>query len=231
MKDRVDKGADKAVMANGSISHPFSGRIVKQTRHGGIAYDPARNTYTKFFTPSAVGRIKHLLKLRKYPGLNFVAIATKLRSLGIGVPEIVSANKFSVTTKALSGRSLFRELLSTNETDVDRYLEGYSSALARTLHAGIFFGDAHFRNYMVCAGTIYALDLDNYRDNLLSPWLARRMRTKLLLDRLPIYTHKLHRKARKSQSAQIIQAVERLVRPEEISRRVQAHLAFLESTK
>lgn len=211
-----------------STTHPDESNrfvIIKQNSRGRIEFDQTRGMYTKFFSPRPLDLVKCWLGMRRYPGLQFARMAKQLHQLGIGVPEVVAADRFSVSTKALPGRSLMAELLTDNEENLSRYLTMYANLLATTLKAGIFFGDAHFRNYLVCSGQLYALDLDNYRIDRL-PLLSRRRRIRQMMERqLPAHAAKLQRRALKTGKAAVIDAVRRQATATMMSRLLEDRLA------
>lgn len=218
------QGAETTGARSTSLPGPPHRVLIKRTRRVMVEYDPLEKTYIKHFYPSLPDRVKYLVGLREYPGLNFRRIATRLHLLGVAVPQVVEASRFSVSTKALEGRSLMEALLTDQEDDLLRLMTLYADILAATFQAGIFFGDAHFRNYMVCAGRLYALDLDNYRCDFLSGWLARRMMRPVLRKQLPLYVAKLHRRALKTQKPEVIGAVNRCVRAESIDQLLETRL-------
>jgi len=205
--------------------------LIKHTRRVRVEHDQQENTYTKYFYPSSSDRAKYLLGLREYPGLNFRRIAARLRHLDVAVPEVLAASRFSVSTQALDGCSLMEKMLTDNEEDLLRYTKMYSDLLATIFDAGIFFGDAHFRNYIVCSGRLYALDLDNYRGNFLSEWWTRRMALPTLKKQLPVYVEKLRRRALKTRNPAIVTAVSRHVSVKSIHRLLEARLETLRTIR
>jgi len=205
--------------------------LIKHTRSVRVEHDQWENTYTKYFYPSVSDRTKYLLGFRDYPGLNFLRMAARLRHLDVAVPEVLAASRFSVSTRALDGRSLMESMLTENEEDLSRYTKLYSDLLATIFDAGILFGDAHFRNYIVCSGRLYALDLDNYRDDFLSAWRARRTALPMLKKQLPVYVEKLRRRALKTRNPAIVTAVSRHVSVKSIHRLLQARLETLRTIR
>lgn len=126
-------------------------------KRSSVFYDEIKKEYTKTFNPKFKARLKYFLKLRKYPGLNFLHISKTLNSLGIKTPTITKVSKYSITTKELNGISL-EHLLN------DKNIEKKFITLIITLFRNkIYSGDLAPDNFIVVNNEIYALDLEDYK--------------------------------------------------------------------
>ncbi len=135
--------------------------IIVDHKRTKVFYDNKREVYVKKFYPKLEMRLKYALGLRKYPGKNFEHIANILNNLGIKTPEIEKVGKYDITTKKIEGE-LLSEYLLKDKSIVKEFLD----LIAKILKNGIYFGDFNTNNFIVSKGTIYALDLEDYRKEI-----------------------------------------------------------------
>lgn len=155
--------------------------IIVDHRRTKVFYDNKRELYVKKFYPRLEMRLKYSLGLRRYPGKNFHYISDTLNSLGIKTPEIERVGKYEIVTKKVSGEPLSKHLLR------DRSLvKEFLDLIVKVLENGIYFGDFNTNNFIVSKGSIYALDLEDYRKELFfnrtNDEALRRLRTTLYND-------------------------------------------------
>ncbi|GLI55158.1 hypothetical protein PM10SUCC1_06730 [Propionigenium maris DSM 9537] len=155
--------------------------IIVDHKRTKVFYDNKRKLYVKKFYPRLEMRLKYALGLRRYPGTNFHYISDTLNSLGIKTPEIERVGKYEVVTKKISGEPLSEHLLR------DRSLvKEFLDLIVKVLENGIYFGDFNTNNFIVNEGSIYALDLEDYRKELFfnrtTDEALRRLRTTLYND-------------------------------------------------
>lgn len=125
-------------------------------------HDPDENIYIKEFHPKLSFRLKFFLRLRKYPGKNFQYIADKLNDINIKTPKIIEASNYKVVTKEIDGE-LLKDAIKKDHSLVKPYLD----LIAKVIENNIYFGDFNTGNFIVKSGRIYALDLEDYRKELL----------------------------------------------------------------
>lgn len=159
----------------------FKMDVIVDHKRTKVFYDNKKEVYVKKFYPRLEMRLKYALGLRKYPGKNFQHIANTLNNLGIKTPEIEKVGKYEIVTKKISGEPLSEHLLR------DRSLvKDFLDLIVKVLENGIYFGDFNTNNFIVSAGSIYALDLEDYRKefffNRTTDEALRRLRTTLYSD-------------------------------------------------
>jgi len=135
--------------------------IIVDHRRTKVFYDKEKNTYIKKLYPRLEMRLKYELGLRKYPGKNFQYIANILNDLGIKTPIIERVGKYEIVTKKVEGE-LLSEYLLKDRSIVKEFLD----LIVKVLENGIYFGDFNTDNFIVNNGSIYALDLEDYRKEL-----------------------------------------------------------------
>jgi hypothetical protein len=151
------------MQASKNNTTPGPGSIVKSSLRAIVTYDPEELTFTKTFKPTRFQRLKYWIHLQQYPGLNYRDIAKILDRMHVLRPTIVSCSFYNVSTKKVSGVSLYQAIRCGDKSVVESLLAEYSSVVARIISAGLYFTDFHFRNFIAHKNQIYALDLDNYR--------------------------------------------------------------------
>jgi hypothetical protein len=195
---------------------------VESKPSGEVYYNNVLKIYGKTFTPGLTTRLKHLSRLSPYPGEHFAQIATRLKDAGVKIPAIPSASRYSVETLEVSGENLLARLLQTDPKESNFWLDRYTTAIAKTLQAGIFFADFHFRNYLVRDHDLSALDLDNYRDDMFSGWRIRRLIAQLDRQTVPFFTGKLIRRAERSADTACADRVRSAVSSEKICTQIKS---------
>jgi len=125
-------------------------------------HDPNKKIYIKEFHPKFSFRLKYLLHFRKYPGKNFQYIAEKLNDINIKTPKIIEASNYKVVTKEIDG-----ELLKDSIENDKSLIKPYLDLIVKIIENNIYFGDFNTGNFIVKAGNIYALDLEDYRKEFL----------------------------------------------------------------
>lgn len=133
---------------------------VKNHKRSIVYYNSVKDTFVKLFFPKFSKKIKYFFQLRKYPGHNFKYINDELNKIGILTAEIVSYDKYSVTTKNLHGPTMEKFI----KDDLDHPLvEEFIKIAVKILKSGFYNGDFAFRNFIIKGNKIYAIDLEDYR--------------------------------------------------------------------
>jgi hypothetical protein len=136
-----------------------------------------------------------------------------------------------VKTLNVSSEYLLAGLVQPKPNETDFWLDRYTTAIAKTLQAGIFFADFHFRNYLVRDHDLYALDLDNYRDDMFSGWRIRRLIAQLDRQTVPFFTGKLIRRAERSADTACADRVRSAVSSEKICAQIRSKTCPRRSAK
>jgi len=136
--------------------------IIVNHKRTTVMHDPNKKIYIKEFHPKFSFRLKYLLHFRKYPGNNFKYIAEKLNYIDIKTPRIIEASNYKVVTEEIEGE-LLRDYLKKDKTIIKSYLD----LIVKVLENNIYFGDFNTGNFIVKSGKIYALDLEDYRKEIL----------------------------------------------------------------
>jgi hypothetical protein len=205
--------------------------LVKSKPSGEVYYNDVLKVYEKTFTPTLTDRLKYLSGLSPYPGEHFAHIAKRLQTVGVITPTIISTSRYSVKTLDVGGEDLLTKLLQADPNEIDFWLDQYTTAIAKTLQAGIFFADFHFRNYLVRDHDLYALDLDNYRDDMFSGWRIRRLIAQLDRQTVPFFTGKLIRRAERSADTACADRVRSAVSSEKICAQIRSKICPRRSAK
>ena len=133
---------------------------VKNHKRSIVYYNSVKDTFVKLFFPKVSKKIKYFFQLRKYPGHNFKYINDELNKIGILTAEIVSYDKYSVTTKNLHGSTLDKFI----KDDLNHPLvKEFIKIAVKILKSGFYNGDFAFKNFIVKDNKIYAIDLEDYR--------------------------------------------------------------------
>lgn len=138
-------------------------------KYSSVYYDEKKDEYVKFFMPKFSKKVKYYLGFRKFPAYNFKYISDELNKIGIKTAEITKCSKYSISTKNIKGLSL-GEYLEINKNNKEK-IENITSSLIDTIYKIIsnnfFFGDFSYNNFLVKNDEIYAIDLEDYRKNLI----------------------------------------------------------------
>jgi RIO-like serine/threonine protein kinase len=126
-----------------------------------VFFDNKKNEYIKIFNPKPKSRLKFFLGFRKYPGENFKYISEVLKKLGINVPKIKFASKYTVVTENIEGE-LLSEYIKKDSTIIIKFLD----LIVKVLNNNIYFGDFNTTNFIIKNEEIYALDLEDYRKEI-----------------------------------------------------------------
>ena len=161
-------------------------KIIVDTEKSKVIYDEEKSSYIKYFYPEKNKKIKFLLKLRKYPGENCKYISEIFLKNNIKVAEIIKYTKYSLETKEVKGDNLTDELIKADDFRKKILIEKYVELVTKIINLGIYFGDFHFGNFILCNEELYVIDLEDYRKDVLSKY-----RKKSLLKRLKRYLFKL----------------------------------------
>ncbi len=154
-------------------------KVIVSHKRTKVVYDEDKKIYTKYFYPKLNKKIKYFFKFRKYPGDNYNYITNILNTAEIRTAEILSYDKYSVTTREVKGRSLFEELMDSNKAEGKILIEKYTEIVSKIIRLGIYFGDFNFGNFIVSENEIYVIDLEDYRKDFFSKY-----RKKSLIKRL-----------------------------------------------
>ena len=90
-------------------------KVIVNHKRTKVVFDTENRIYTKYFYPKFDKRLKYFLGFRKYPGKNYKYISDILEKEGIKVAEIVNFNKYSVSTKEITGKDLSEELINSEK--------------------------------------------------------------------------------------------------------------------
>lgn len=160
-------------------------KVIVENSRSKVVYNDLEKTYTKYFYSEFGKKIRFFLRLRRYPGRNYKYISDIFEKEGIKVAEIINFDKFMVKTKEIPGISLL-ECISANTEEKEILIEKYIELVSKIINLGIYFGDFHFGNFIVCNDEIYVIDLEDYKKDILSKY-----RKKSLLKRLKRYLFRL----------------------------------------
>lgn len=134
-----------------------------------VVYDTEAKTYTKTIKLKWKKKIKCILGLRKYPEENIKYIADLFQKNGIKTFNVLEYSKNSVVTSEIEGRSLMDEILITKDKEkVQVLIDKFIEIVSKIINLDVYYGDFNFNNFIVSNGEIYAIDLEDYRKDLLS---------------------------------------------------------------
>lgn len=133
-------------------------QLIQTGKYSRVDYSPERDEFIKTFSPKRFDKLRYLLRIRPYPGHNFVIIARHLERLGIATPRIVEAEKYRLVTANIHGTPL-KQHIQTSETLQAQYLD----ALEAFYRNGIHCRGLHTDNFLVRDDRIVAIDLDAYK--------------------------------------------------------------------
>lgn len=150
-----------------SKKNPNCIKIIKNDKRSRVIYDSLQKQYIKEFNPRFNKIAKNFLKLEKYPGYNFRCISNLLESLNIRTPKIINFSKYEVITNEIQGKSLEETLKKSSKEESKKYIEEYISLIRKLIENRIYFADYSCDNFYVYNGEIYALDLEDYRNDFL----------------------------------------------------------------
>lgn len=158
-------------------------KIVTECERSKVVYNLENKTYTKYFYPKAIKKIKFLLKLRNYPGENCNYISKIFEKNEIKVARVLEYTNYSITTKEIKGKSLAEELLNCQDNSrKEKLINKYIVIVSQIINLGIYFGDFHFGNFILSNDELYVIDLEDYRKDFVS-----RFKRKSVLKRLRRY--------------------------------------------
>ncbi|MGL6115431.1 MAG: lipopolysaccharide core heptose(II) kinase RfaY [Cetobacterium sp.] len=143
-----------------------------------VYYDEENDEYIKIFKLKFFDKIRCLLRLKEYPGINFYNFSRILNTLEIKTLSIKKYNKYSVISKNVCGISL-EEYINNEEI-----MKKYFYIIKKIYENKIYSGDLALDNFLVKDNEIYAIDLEGYRkmdNNKRSPEEFKR-RFKELMD-------------------------------------------------
>ncbi|MEG1942091.1 MAG: Mn2+dependent serine/threonine protein kinase [Cetobacterium sp.] len=168
-------------------------KTVAKHKRSSVFYSEQNDSFIKTFTPKLNRKIKFFFRLRKYPGDNFYYISNLLNSLNIKTPTITKHSKYSIETKNLAGLSL-KEYLELNPNDTHA-IEQFINIISTLMKNNIYSGDLTPNNFIFKNGTIYALDLEDYRHNTKLTFkkneFLRRLKTKISDDLFQLFLKKI----------------------------------------
>ena len=154
-------------------------KVIVNHKRTKVVFDTENRIYTKYFYPKFDKRLKYFLGFRKYLGRNYKYISDILEKEGIKVAEIVNFNKYSVSTKEITGKDLSEELINSEKERGEKLINKYIEMVSKIINLGIYFGDFNFDNFIVYQNELYAIDLEDYRKDFFSTY-----RKKSLIKRL-----------------------------------------------
>lgn len=156
-----------------------------------VFYDHSNKVYVKEFCPSFERRLKCFFRLRKYPGENFFYVARKLNQLGIKTPEIVEYSKYKVVTKEIQGELLADYFIDNKNPDIELK---FLNIIVKVINNRMYHKDFRPGNFIICNNEIYAIDLEDYKTDVIYVWnhqeLISRLRKSLKNDDWVAYIEK-----------------------------------------
>ncbi|MDN6179537.1 MAG: hypothetical protein L0I84_00810 [Halomonas subglaciescola] len=132
--------------------------LIQTGKYSRVDYDPEHDLFIKTFFPKRVDRLRYGLRLRPYPGINFVLIAKHLDALGIATPTIIAADKYRLVTANIHGKPL-KQCIQASRVLQTQYLD----AVEAYYRHGIHCRGLHTDNFLVRDDRIVAIDLDAYK--------------------------------------------------------------------
>ncbi len=133
-------------------------QLIQTGKYSRVHFDSELDHFIKTFQPKAFDKLRYLLRIRPYPGLNFALVASRLKALGIATPTITEARPYRLVTENIHGVPLRQLILGS--TDLQ---EQYLDALVAFDREGIHCRGLHTGNFLVRDGCLFAIDLDAYK--------------------------------------------------------------------
>lgn len=146
-------------------------KIITDNEKTKVVYDDEKKVYIKTFYKNKRlrMRLRLYLGLKEYPGINFKKTNDMLLKIngGVNCSEIVSYNKYSVTTKEIEGKSLHETLKECDKERLKIFIEKYinivSEILKEIIKRKIYYNDFNFHNFIVDKNeNLYVIDLEGY---------------------------------------------------------------------
>lgn len=128
-----------------------------------VFYIKELNCYRKKLYPKWSNLIKYKLKLRKYPGENFLYIKKELEKIGIKSADYLEVSKYEILMKEVSGVSVEKAIESFNENKKKEIAKRYIEILKKLLENKIYAPDATLDNFIIANNEITAIDFDEYK--------------------------------------------------------------------
>ena len=142
-------------------------KLIVNLKERKVFYDDKNEVYIKEFFPNFERRLKCFFRLRKYPGENFFYAAKKLNQLGIKTPEVVEYSRYRVVTKAVQGQLLADYFVDNNNPKIElKFLD----MIVNVLNHRIYHKDFRPGNFIIRDGEIYAIDLEDYKIDVIHAW-------------------------------------------------------------
>ncbi|WP_447529055.1 hypothetical protein [Vreelandella sp. TE19] len=133
-------------------------QLIQTGKYSRVHFDPEHDQFIKTFQPKTFDRLRYLLRIRPYPGLNFALIASRLDALGIATPTITEARPYRLATQNIHGVALKELILDSPDLQAQ-----YLDALVAFDQNGIHCRGLHTGNFLVRDGRMVAIDLDAYK--------------------------------------------------------------------
>ncbi|MBP5980985.1 MAG: hypothetical protein KA748_12355 [Halomonas sp.] len=133
-------------------------QLIQTGKYSRVYFYPECDHFIKTFQPKVFDRLRYLLRIRPYPGLNFALVASRLEALGIATPTIIEAHRYRLDTENIHGVPLKQLILDSPDLQ-----EQYLDALVAFDHNGIHCRGLHTNNFLIRDGRLFAIDLDAYK--------------------------------------------------------------------
>ncbi|ANF58806.1 hypothetical protein [Halotalea alkalilenta] len=132
--------------------------FVQSGKYSEVHYDRSRKVFIKTFQPKLADRLRYALRIRPYPGRNFVIVAERLKALGIRVPEVLAFERYRLEMRDVEAPEL-RGLILDDVALQERYVELIIKLYRDRIHCR----GLHTKNFLVKDGELVAIDLDAYK--------------------------------------------------------------------
>ncbi|MGL6167884.1 MAG: hypothetical protein ACRC0Y_06335 [Fusobacteriaceae bacterium] len=129
-----------------------------------VEYFPNEKSYLKTFKPKLKDKFKFWFRIRRYPGENFKYISEELTKIGVNSVKVKTFGKYFVDTEEIDGTTLENFLLCCSDDEKHKIILQFIDYVIRIINAGIYFGDFHYKNFMVDKNQmLIAIDLEGYK--------------------------------------------------------------------
>lgn len=150
--------------------------IIVNHKRSKVFYNKTEKYYRKLLLPKMSEKIKFILKLKRYPGNNFIYIKNELAKLSIKSTDYFNVSKYEIFMNEVEGISVEKAIETLDQTNKEYIAKKYITILKLLFENNIYAPDATLDNFIVHENEIIAIDFDTYKKNIFSFFKKKKMK-------------------------------------------------------